>query len=129
MPGDGRTFSGSFGTITQGWSYADDGVFTVLLIVTDKLGAAAGSVAVRRITEDGQVIGTVFSGSEQHVFVWSQGRGLVDLGTGPHGFSGAWVVGINARGDILGFTPPCNQRYEQACGVPPEVRAVLWRKQ
>ena len=93
------------------------------------LGSLGGAVDVNAISEDGHVIGSGESpDGRQHAFVWSEARGMVDLGTGPHGFGRAWVVDINARGDIMGFTGPCERRYYQRCGSPPETRAILWRK-
>ena len=92
------------------------------------IGSPGGIVAVAGISEDGRVIGTAADpNSQQHAFVWSESRGTVDLGTGPHGFGRAWVVGINARGDILGLTGPCEHSYHQTCGYPLETRAILWR--
>jgi probable HAF family extracellular repeat protein len=94
----------------------------------ESIGSLGGLVAVAGINEDGKVIGTVLTPSgDQHAFVWSQSRGMVDLGTGPHGFGRAWVVGINQRGDILGLTGPCEHRYNQTCGYPLDTRAILWR--
>ena len=66
------------------------------------------------IDNSGKVVGTsVTADGSQHVFVWSESGGMVDLGTGPHGFTAAWAVGINARGDILGLTAPCVHSYGQ----------------
>jgi probable HAF family extracellular repeat protein len=74
------------------------------------------------LNDNGDVVGTVFlSAAAQHVFVWSQARGMIDLGTGPHGFGAAWVTDINARGDVLGYAAPSIGH-----GVD-EVRAILWR--
>ena len=87
------------------------------------------------MNEAGEVVGiTMTAGDEQHIFFWSEARGMVDLGTGPHGFTGAWAVDINARGDIIGYTAPCPERYAPPnppiCGYPQhETRAILWRKQ
>jgi probable HAF family extracellular repeat protein len=93
------------------------------------LGSLGGLIEVAGLNENGEVIGTRLTGTgEQHVFVWSQSRGMVDLGTGPHGFSGGWVVGINSRGDILGYTAPCVLDYYDRCAYPSQVRAILWRK-
>jgi probable HAF family extracellular repeat protein len=77
---------------------------------------------VAGLNDNGEVVGTVFlSNNAQHVFVWSQARGMVDLGTGPHGLGAAWVTDINARGDILGYAAP-SVGYGNG-----EVRAILWR--
>jgi probable HAF family extracellular repeat protein len=90
--------------------------------------------------ENGEVIGNSLAGAEQHVFVWSPARGMIDLGTGPSGFSAAWAVDINSRGDIVGYTAPCVLNSESRCtdypidyGFNPaftggDVRAILWRK-
>jgi probable HAF family extracellular repeat protein len=95
-----------------------------------RIGTFGGIVEIAGINEDGQVVGTVFSANgEQHVFVWSQARGVVDLGTGPHGFSAAWAVGINTRGDILGYAAPCELDSYRRCAYPKQVRALLWRRQ
>ena len=76
----------------------------------------------------------------RRAFVWSQARGMIDLGTGPHGFSAAWVVDINTQGDILGYTAPCTLDSQSRCSDFPidygfnpafaggDVRAILWRK-
>jgi probable HAF family extracellular repeat protein len=93
------------------------------------LGSLGGSVEVAGISEDGHVIGTVVSPDERrHAFVWSESSGMVDLGSGPHGFGRASVVGINASGDILGFAGPCDHRWDRKCGDSEDVRAILWRR-
>jgi len=57
-----------------------------------------GTMRVVGLNDNGDVVGTVFfSGSSQHVFFWSQSRGMIDLGTGPHGLGAASVTDINAR--------------------------------
>lgn len=88
------------------------------------LPALGGMMRVLGLNDNGEVVGTVFlSNDAQHVFVWSQARGMIDLGTGPHGLGAAWVTDINARGDILGYAAP-SVGYGRG-----EVRAILWRKQ
>ena len=92
------------------------------------IGSPGSLVDIAGINENGEVVGTIQIGTgEQHAFVWSQNRGMVDLGTGPHGFSAAWAVGINAKGDVLGFTAPCDVNAYQHCAAPRESRAILWR--
>jgi probable HAF family extracellular repeat protein len=93
------------------------------------LPSLAGAIEVVGLNDNGDVVGTVLMGVAQHVFVWSQARGMIDLGTGHHGFGAAWVTAINARGDILGYSAPCVEYwfYTARCGEPPEVRAILWR--
>lgn len=102
------------------------------------LPSAGGSIAVVGLNENGYVAGTIQTGAEQHAFVWSVAQGMVDLGTGPDGFSGAWVVDINARGDVLGYTAPCRAAAGNRCAdntrnpdslKGTQVRAILWRKQ
>jgi probable HAF family extracellular repeat protein len=86
------------------------------------LPALGGTMRVVGLSDDGEVVGTVFlSAATQHVFVWSQARGMIDLGTGPDGLGAAWVTDINARGDILGYAAP-SVGYGRG-----EVRAILWR--
>ncbi|HEY6091492.1 MAG TPA: PKD domain-containing protein [Gemmatimonadales bacterium] len=86
------------------------------------LPSLGGMMRVAGLNDNGEVVGTVFlSNNAQHVFVWSQARGMVDLGTGPHGLGAAWVTDINARGDILGYAAP-SVGYGNG-----EVRAILWR--
>jgi probable HAF family extracellular repeat protein len=93
------------------------------------LVAPGGPLEATGLNENGEVAGTFLTGTgEQHVFVWSQSRGMVDLGTGPHGFTAAWAVGMNSRGDIIGYTAPCELDYYHKCGYPQQVRAILWRK-
>jgi len=97
-------------------------------------GSLGGSLEIVGMNDNGEVVGTVRVGAEQHVFVWSESRGLVDLGTGPHGFNAAWAVDINSRGDILGYAAPCDLSFysgSRVCGTHaqgrPQVRAILWR--
>lgn len=105
------------------------------------LPSAGGLVDIVGMNENGEVAGTISTGTTQHAFVWSQARGLVDLGTGPPGFGAAWVVDINARGDIVGYSAPCRLDSRNRCADSPialkdpgwgvlgatQVRAILWR--
>lgn len=89
------------------------------------LPTLGGTMGVVGLNDNGEVVGTVFLGvAAQHVWVWSQARGMIDLGTGPHGFGAAWVTDINARGDILGYAAT-----SVGYGGGGEVRAILWRRQ
>jgi probable HAF family extracellular repeat protein len=99
------------------------------------LPSSGGSVEIAELNARGEVVGTIFRGSEQRAFVWSQERGLVDLGTGPYDFPAAWVVDINDRGDVLGYTGACMLEGPR-CKDPGrnpgnlrwiQVRAILWR--
>ena len=91
------------------------------------LVAPGGHLEVTGLSEDGNVVGHFMSApKEQHVFLWSKSRGFVDLGTGPHGFSAAWAVGINAQGDVLGYAGICTPSYGDACFRPEHVRAIVW---
>jgi len=104
------------------------------------LPASGGSLEVAELNQQGDVAGTILAGAEQRAFVWSQARGMVDLGTGGKGFSGAWVVDINSRGDVVGYTAACKLDFfsENICenwyATDPsglesgDVRAILWRK-
>ena len=94
------------------------------------LGSLGGGlIAVVDMNEAGTVVGTSRTVSgEQHAFVWTRARGMIDLGTGPHGFKMAWVVGISFYGDIVGYTSPCVLGYDYACDYPTQVRAIIWRK-
>ena len=100
------------------------------------LPSSSGTVEIVGMNEHGVVAGTIHTGGEQRVFVWSRERGMVDLGTGPHRFGAAWVVGINARGDVLGYTGQCRPGGLYRCADYPrnpdglkgyQVRPVLWR--
>jgi len=95
------------------------------------MGSLGGGTAVVALNEAGEVVGTSMTANgEQHVFVWSQARGMVDLGTGPHAFTAAWATGINARGDVTGYAAPCRMTLAWPfCDYPQETRAVVWRKQ
>jgi probable HAF family extracellular repeat protein len=94
------------------------------------LGTLGETTRIVAMNEAGEVVGTSMTAAgERHVFVWSPSRGFVDLGTGPHGFTGSWAIGINARGDIIGYTAPCRLEFDRRCDYTPESRAVLWRKQ
>jgi probable HAF family extracellular repeat protein len=101
------------------------------------LPSGGGSIVVVGLNENGYVAGTIQTGAEQHAFVWSLAQGMVDLGMGPDGFSAAWVVDINARGDIVGYTAPCKPAGGNRCADSTrnpgslggtQVRATLWRK-
>ena len=86
-----------------------------------------GGTQVVDMNEAGSVVGTSIAlTGEQHAFVWTKANGMTDLGTGPHGFNNAWVVGISFSGDIAGFTTQCHSG--SSCGFPDNVRAVLWRR-
>src|SRR5436190_8746650 len=86
------------------------------------LPTLGGTMRIVGLNDNGDVVGTVFlNAAAQHVFFWSQSRGMIDLGTGPHGFGAAWVTDINARGDILGYAAPS---IGYGTG---EVRAIFWR--
>jgi probable HAF family extracellular repeat protein len=88
------------------------------------LPSLGGTMRIVGLNDNGDVVGTVYLGpAAQHVFVWSQARGMIDLGTGPDGLGAAWVTDINARGDILGYAAP-SIGYGSG-----EVRSILWRKQ
>lgn len=84
-----------------------------------------GGTEIADMNEAGIVVGTSKTASgEQHAFVWTQTRGMVDLGTGPHGFNWTRIVGISFRGDIVGFATQVNP----GLGVyPMQTRAILWR--
>lgn len=81
------------------------------------------------MNEGGTVAGVSLTPTgEQHVFVWNKDAGMFDLGTGPHGFAGAWVVGISYHGDVAGITAPCLPSPGQTCAGSGDPRPVLWRK-
>ena len=91
-----------------------------------------GHTHVVDLNEDGMVVGmSTTPNGEQHIFIWTVDRGMVDLGTGPQGLSGAWATGINARGDVIGVSAPCIRAPSTAdeCGPPGQSRATLWRVQ
>jgi probable HAF family extracellular repeat protein len=100
------------------------------LLTLGSLGG--GETHVVDMNEAGTVVGTSRTADgEQHAFAWSREGGMVDLGTGPHGFTAAWVVGVSFRGDIVGFTaPPCIVGSGYPCWPPggAEVRAVVWQR-
>ena len=86
-----------------------------------------GGTVVVDMNESAVVTGTSLTASgEQHAFVWTAARGMVDLGTGPAGFRCAWVVGISFGGDIVGYT--AQEGPSVHCASPSQTRAVLWRK-
>ena len=90
-----------------------------------------GSTKVVDVNDAGMVVGTSLTASgEQHVFLWTQQGGIVDLGTGPHGFKRGWVVGISYFGDVVGFTAPqCDAMSGNTpCHPPASVRSVLWQR-
>lgn len=89
-----------------------------------------GSTRVVDMNEAGTVVGTSLTASgEQHVFIWTQNGGIVDLGTGPQGFKNAWVLGITYFGDVVGLTAPsCPAMGCSSYSVPGESRGVLWKK-
>lgn len=88
-----------------------------------------GNTRVVAINESGIVAGTSRTASgEQHAFIWSEQGGMIDLGTGPHGFNAAWVVGINTRGDVVGSTAQCpSDNLETFCSGTNRT-GVLWRR-
>jgi probable HAF family extracellular repeat protein len=91
-----------------------------------------GHTHVVDLNEDGTVVGmSTTPNGEQHIFIWSVSRGMVDLGTGPQGLSGAWAIGINARGDVIGMSAQCVRAPSTAdeCSRPDQPRATLWRVQ
>ena len=98
--------------------------------IAHALGSLGGGrTVVVDMNESGTVVGTSrTTNGEQHVFVWSQNSGMIDLSSGPNGFNGSWVVGISYDGDIVGFTGPCSDYWKPVCWPPNEVRAVLWRR-
>lgn len=97
---------------------------------TRSIGSLGGATDVVDMNEAGAVVGTSMTANgEQHAFVWTAERGMVDLGTGPHGFTAAWVVGISYHGDIVGYTARCDMYYHPTCMYPQDPRAIMWRKQ
>ena len=119
----------------HGWSSNTGSIVTAFVWsggVLRELGSlGGGNTRVAGINESGRVAGVSRTATgEQHVFVWSEQQGMVDLGTGPHGFNTAWAVGINDRGDIIGYTAHCPSiNLESACNMPYAVqRAILWRR-
>lgn len=93
------------------------------------LGSLGGATDILGINDAGTVLGVGrLPTGEPHVFVWSQERGMVDLGTGPDGFHAAWPVAMNAAGDIIGFTSPSTLPCARdSFGGCEGSRAVLWR--
>jgi probable HAF family extracellular repeat protein len=86
-----------------------------------------GGTQVVDMNEAGMIAGTSMTvGGERHAFVWTEARGMVDLGTGPNGFKAAWVVGISFRGDVVGYTQQCSPTSN--CSWPHFPRAILWRR-
>jgi probable HAF family extracellular repeat protein len=100
--------------------------------VAHPLGSLGGGhTQVVDLNQDGLVVGMGSTANgEQHVFIWSEARGMIDLGTGPQGLSGAWATGINNRGDVIGMSAQCvRPSADQECGPPDQPRATLWRVQ
>lgn len=97
---------------------------------------SSDTLDIVQLNENGEVVGNILMTGRQHIFVWSPSRGMTDLGSGPDGFDAAWVVDINARGDILGYTAPCTLNYYNPTHCfdyavdywATQVRAILWRK-
>lgn len=84
--------------------------------ITD-IGTLGGNFAqVSKINESGQVVGgSTTSSGELHAFLWTQGSGMIDLGTLP-GSTGSFAWAFNDRGDVAG-----------SADLPSgDTRAVLW---
>src|SRR5213076_2487032 len=88
--------------------------------VTD-IGTLGGTFTQAfRINEAGQVIGgSTTSSGDLHAFLWTQGTGMIDLGT-LAGSTSSLAWGINNRGDVVGFSTV-------ASGGPEH--AVVWTAQ
>jgi probable HAF family extracellular repeat protein len=84
--------------------------------ITD-IGTLGGTFTqVSRINENGQVVGgSTTSSGDLHAFLWTQGSGMIDLGT-LLGSTGSFAWGINDRGDVAG----------EADLPSGDTRAVLW---
>ena len=71
------------------------------------------------INHSGEIVGQSSGSSTSHAFLWSAGRGMIDLGVlDPNGFSNA--LAINDAGEVVGFV-----------GVPgnnPNYRPFVWTK-
>ena len=125
--GSGRIVINDAGQVAG--SHGGEGFFWANGIAHTLGSLGGGRTRVVDMNESGTVVGTSQTANgEQHVFVWTQTRGMVDLDSGPYGFKGGWVVGISYNGDIAGFTAPCDPGWTAWCSAPSEVRALLWRR-
>jgi probable HAF family extracellular repeat protein len=112
------------------WYQAGDAFFRDNGTVVTLGSLGGGKTRVRGMNERGDVVGTsVTASGEVHAFVWRRETGMRDLGSGPFGAPnvGSIAVGINDRGDILGYVVPCAVSYEASCSSWRPMRAVLWR--
>ena len=55
------------------------------------------------INDVGAVTGTVYLEGLGHAFLWADGKGVRDLGVLP-GKRGSYALGINNRGDVVGYS-------------------------
>jgi probable HAF family extracellular repeat protein len=112
------------------WYQAGEAFFRDNGTVVTLGSLGGGKTRVRGMNEHGDVVGTsVTASGEVHAFVWQRETGMHDLGTGPFGVPnvGSVAVGINDRGDILGYVVPCDVSYDVQCSGWRPMRAVLWR--
>lgn len=85
---------------------------------TELFGPAGQHVSPHALSETGIVAGHLFSSGVTRAFVWIQGR-MIELGTLTDASASSMAIGVNDRGDVIGYIegPAFRQR-----------RAVLWRR-
>jgi probable HAF family extracellular repeat protein len=108
------------GMMGRNWDRAffwDNGIVT-------EIGSLGGGTWVTALGEDGTVVGSSLTAAgERHAFVWKDGR-MTDLGAGPSGAGQSHAYGINAAGDVIGWSSSSSDRWAEYRGL---TRATLWR--
>jgi probable HAF family extracellular repeat protein len=91
-----------------------------------------GGTFASALNDLGMVVGSSWTiAKQQHAFVWQTvGSTSIDLGTGPvtSDRMGSSATAINARGDVIGWTAPCQTPSGRCTDLDQSrVKAILWR--